>query len=159
MARKFSTSAYVRSKEGKKPIRHQYDGSRVRVLKECKDDRTKQSFKDECDIDNILKQFKRTGLVTHVSSRPPQFMDVSEVPDYQTALDNVIETGKLFMQLDAETRKRFDNEPSKFLDFCVDPGNEDELRKLGLLPSVEAPAGPVEPAPVEPAPVVEPTSE
>lgn len=105
------------------------------------DGRTKQAFKDECDIHKILKQFKRTGLVTHLESRPPQFVDITAMPDYRTALNAVKATEELFYQLPAKVRlEQFGNDPALFLDYCVDPSNESELQDLGLLPRKEAEA-------------------
>lgn len=126
-------------------IRSPYDGKRVRVTIDCGEGVTKQSFKDECDIHNILRQYARTGLLNHVNTRPPMFVDVANMPDYRTALQNVRDAEDLFMQLPSKTRQRFENDPGVFLDFCNNPENEGELRELGLLPpdtipgEVEAP--------------------
>jgi len=49
------------------------------------------------------------------------------------------------MALDARTRERFDNDPGAFVDFCLDPSNLEELRKMGLaMPAAELPVAPVE---------------
>lgn len=120
---------------------------RARPVVDCQaanDGRTKQSFKAECDIHTILKQFKRTGLVNHLEKRPPQFLDLTEVPDYRTALNAVKDTEELFYRLPAKTRARFENDPALFLDFAVDPANESELRDLGFLPPLEGQAAPAE---------------
>lgn len=111
---------------------------------------TKQSFKDQCDIHKILSQYARTGRLTHVSSRPSMFIDVSDLPDYRSALQNVKEAEVLFMSLPSATRLQFKNDPAVFLDFCTDPENEGELRELGLLPPDDIPA--VEEAPKEATP-------
>lgn len=42
---------------------------------------TKQSFKDECDINQIVAKFEKTGLVNHLARGVPQFADVSEMGD------------------------------------------------------------------------------
>lgn len=118
----------------------------------CGPSRTKQSFKKECDINNILARYAKTGLLTPVESRPPAFLDVSEVGDYQSAVENVRSANELFMELPSGIRSEFRNDPGEFLDFCTDPENEDRMRELGLLPELEE-------APEEPVPVVEPAKE
>lgn len=39
---------------------------------------THQSFKDECDVNNVIKRFTRTGQLTHVNQRPAQYGDAPE---------------------------------------------------------------------------------
>ena len=34
---------------------------------------TKQSFKDDCDINNIVNQFKNTGQTPHLNTKNPQY--------------------------------------------------------------------------------------
>ncbi len=101
--------------------------------------RTKQSFLEECDINRILAQYARTGLLTHVRERPGFYVDVSDMPDYRSALDAVKQAEDLFLRLPSKTRVRFNNDPALFLDFCNDPDSEAEMRDLGLLPPVEVP--------------------
>lgn len=102
--------------------------------------KTKQSFKDECDIGNILKQFKRTGVLPHQAAMAPVFMDCAEVGDYQTALDNVRKGEELFYQLDSDVRAEFGNDPAAFLDHVVN-ADEEELIRLGIFANPEEPSG------------------
>lgn len=129
-------------------IRTPYGAHERYQLETGKEGGAKQSFKEECDINNILAQYAKTGLLTPVTSRPPMFVDVSDVGDYRTALENVRTARDLFMQLPATIRATFDNDPATFLDFASDPDNEDELREMGLLPPIpaEEPTAAVEPA-------------
>ena len=119
-------------KASRKPRNPNSDRNPVLLI--CGKSKTKQSHKKECDIHTILKQYDRTGLLTHVSKKPPMFIDLANVPDYRSALNNVNEAETLFYQLPSATRAEFENDPGLFLDFCVDPENEDKLRELGLLP-------------------------
>ena len=51
---------------------------------------------------------------------------------FQEAME-IVELAKLqFAALDAHVRKRFDNDPAKFLEFAEDPKNGQELVKMGL---------------------------
>lgn len=112
---------------------------RVPVLVHTGPGLTKQSFKDQCDIHKILRQFAKTGMITHVSRRPSMFIDVSELPDYRTAVQHVKDAEVLFMSLPSAVRSEFKNDPAAFLDFCSDPENEGELREMGLLPQLDIP--------------------
>lgn len=105
---------------------------------------TKQAMRDECDINGIMRRFERTGLITHNAVREAYFDDVSEVPDFATAVETVRKASEMFMSLPAKIRSRFDNEPARYVEFCSDPANSDEMIQLGLKPAPDAPPAPVE---------------
>jgi phage internal scaffolding protein len=94
--------------------------------------RTKQSFRDECDINNILRQFNVTGQLP-IGSVQPQYGDFSGITDYQSALNAVMAAQDSFLQLPAKLRARFDNDPALFVEFASDEANKDEMKALGLL--------------------------
>lgn len=108
--------------------------------------RTKQSFLAECDINNILKQFKATGIVTHINAQRAQgrYEDLPASTDFQEALNTVMAAEAAFASLPSLVRERFGNDPERFLAFVGDPKNADELVKLGLTKPVPAKPGPVE---------------
>ena len=95
--------------------------------------KTQQQFEEECNINNIVKRYKQTGIVTHLAHELPAYGDFSEVPDYQTAFDIVVTAQDNFMRLPADLRKRFDNDPAQMLEFLQDESNYEEAVKLGLL--------------------------
>lgn len=99
--------------------------------------RAHQSFKDECDINNIMRKYRVTGLVTHVARSAGRFADVSEIGSYQDAIDRVRDANEFFSGLPAELRQRFGNDAASFLDFILDPANEAEVRDMGLKETVE----------------------
>lgn len=94
---------------------------------------TKQSFKDECDINNIMKRYQATGVITHINNRTPEYGDFSDPVDFQQALNTVIESQTMFADLPAELRDRFGNDPQKLLEFLADESNRDEAVKLGII--------------------------
>lgn len=103
---------------------------------------TVQSGKDDADINVIVRRF---GIGDQMP-RPlsvPQFGDFSGVADYQEALEQLRVADEAFMDLPADLRKRFENDPGQLWLFVQDPANLDEARKLGI----------VEPLPVEAAPM------
>lgn len=137
-----------------------YDPSRARVRERprfqkafTRPSRTKQEFKDECDINMLMKRYKATGLFPQYPDATPRYVSNIGMPDFQEALEIVRVAESEFAALNSELRKRFDNDPAKFLAFVNDSANADELVKLGLR---EAPKPPAEPIAVR---VVDPPSE
>jgi phage internal scaffolding protein len=96
-----------------------------------------QHFKDECDINNILRQFNITGLLPE-APLSPRYGDFSGIGDYQSALNAVIEAEDQFMALPASLRARFENDPAHLIDFLSNENNRSEAEKLGLLESPKA---------------------
>jgi len=107
--------------------------------------RTKQEFRDECDVNRIVASFKR-GAPLPVQIHEGQFVDVSELGDYKTALETIMEAERVFNTLPMVVKDRVDNSPAGFLDFVNDPENADELVDLGLVPAPERPPEPEVPA-------------
>ncbi|QXP08371.1 MAG: internal scaffolding protein [Arizlama microvirus] len=128
--------------------RVQEDGAIVTQLGEVTypPSRTKQSHLAECDINNIVKQFSVTGMVTHINAKAMQgaYVDLPDELDFQAAQNTVIEGQKAFATLPAKVRERFGNEPAGFLAFMSDEKNRPEAIELGLLP--RPPAAPPEAA-------------
>lgn len=98
---------------------------------------TKQAHKEECDINNILNQYKRTGIVRHVTERKAQFIDLPADLDLQNSLNVVKRAQEAFASLPAVVRDRFHNNPAEFLAAFQDEKRQDELRQLGLLQPAE----------------------
>ena len=92
---------------------------------------TKQSFKDECDINKIMEKFQKTGAITHYAKHAPSYGDATPV-DYQNALNIVADANTMFEELPSSIRKKFDNDPSQFLEFVQDEKNSEEMIQLGL---------------------------
>lgn len=92
----------------------------------------KQSFKDECDINTIVK---RHGLGYELPNNPsiPQYGDFTNVTDFHTAMSATARAHEQFEAMPAHIRSRFDNDTGKFVDFCSNPENLGELQKMGLL--------------------------
>lgn len=115
----------------------------------CKDaSLTKQSFKDECDINTIVRNFGLTGELPD-DVRAPSYGDYTDVCDYHTALNAIALANEAFDRMPATVRARFNNDPGAFVDFCSSADNIDEMRKMGLLESANVePAAPVVAEPV-----------
>lgn len=98
---------------------------------------TKQSFKDECDINNIVRRYEQTGEFPYINPREAQFGDVTGL-EFRAMLDTVNEANAAFAALPAEIRDRFNHDPVKFVDFCSNADNAEELVKLGLAAKPQA---------------------
>lgn len=88
---------------------------------------TKQSFKDECDINNILSQFKMTGIISHINEQQPMFTDLPSDFDYQSSLHTIMQAEESFAALPSMVRDYFSNDPQQFLAAF---GSEDGRAKL-----------------------------
>lgn len=95
---------------------------------------TKQEFKRECDVNNVIKQYSTSGMLNHINAKASigAYQDLPDSYDFQESLHVVHEAEKAFMTLPSKTRERFGNEPAEFLAFMSDPKNGDEMIKLGL---------------------------
>lgn len=91
-----------------------------------------QQFRDESDVNNIVKRFLVTG---DLPSNPamPQYADFEAVNDYHSALNVVRSAEQAFYSLDPKVRARFDNDAGLLLEFLSDEKNEAEAIKLGLI--------------------------
>lgn len=94
---------------------------------------TKQSAKDECDINNILSQYKKTGILMHVTSARPTYEDLPSSVDYQDALNIMMDASAAFDGLPSKVRDHFQNDPYMFLQAINDPAQADKLREFGVL--------------------------
>ena len=90
-----------------------------------------QASKEECDINNIIKRYMRTGELPGL--RQAIYADISEIKDLKSSLDDAYAAQEAFMALPAEIRRRFDNDPVKLVEFSMDNKNYDEAVKLGLV--------------------------
>jgi len=110
---------------------------------------TQQQFVDECDVNNVIKRYRVTGLARQRVGEA-LYLDVSNMPDYHEALNAVNAADQAFASLSADVRTKFDNDPALFVDFMSDPANQDEWISLGLAKDtrspkvVEVPAKPAE---------------
>ena len=91
-----------------------------------------QHQKDDADINVIVERFGLTGQLPNAIT-PPQYGDFSQVTDYHSAMNAVIAAQENFMELPAKLRARFDNDPSKLIDFVSNGDNREEAVSLGII--------------------------
>lgn len=141
-------------KEGKCAFRHGYSG-RFRVQVDCSATEGSpgavQSFKKECDINQIMAKYQRTGMIEWLSRRDPEYLDCTGEA-FQEAMFTVIKAREMFAELPSSMRDRFKNDPGELLRFLGDEANRQEAIELGLVAKPDAPLAPVKVEVVAPAP-------
>lgn len=117
----------------------------------CTEPPVRQAESELVDVNKIMARYDKSGLVPFVDEQA-LYADVSSFGDYRDALDRAKRAEELFMQMPVRLRNRLENDPQRFIEFCLDEKNRAELVEFGLV----APAKPAEePAVVEPAPKAE----
>ena len=103
---------------------------------------TRQEFASDADINTIMAQYEKTGVISHMNHTPPQYLDLTETPDLQTAITIMRDAEAAFMSLPATVRATFENNSIKFVDFAQNPENIDKMREWGLAPPAPEPPAP-----------------
>lgn len=116
-----------------------------------KPSKTQQSFKEDADINTIVRRFGLTGKLPD-NVRMPEYADYNDVFDFQTAMNTMMEAEREFMKLPSDIRRRFENDPQQLLEFVSNDANYDEAVKIGLVKAKAPPPPPPEPAPPAPGP-------
>lgn len=95
---------------------------------------TEQGHKKECDVNEIIKKYDRTGLISHISRIEAKFGDLTGA-DFKTMQDKVANAMSMFEELPAHIKNRFEQSPAKLLEFMEHKENREEAIKLGLIDS------------------------
>lgn len=119
------------------PYTHSQRGGRPVLACPPDSSMTQQEFKEECDINQIMRRFKLTGALPTTAAMP-MYGDFSEVTDYMDALNQITFAQQQFAELPALLRERFNHNPGQLLAFLSDSKNRDEAIRLGLLPTPPA---------------------
>lgn len=121
------------SLKGFSHVRHRFSPSEPCDVVFADESLTQQHFRDQCDVNYVMRSYEKTGLLSHTNQRAPVFGDFSDVGDYQAALNQVMEAQESFLLLDPYVRARFSNDPGELISFLQNPLNRDEAIKLGLI--------------------------
>ncbi len=111
-------------------------GTRQATKQDYKDGRTKQSFKDETDINKILQRAQVTGTISHLAKYEARYGDFSSF-DFLEAQIKLSEGRTMFAELPSEIRREFNQSPPEFFDYVNDPANAERLEEL--LPALAQP--------------------
>lgn len=112
--------------------------------------RTKQSYAEDADINNIVARFLKTGqLPENIRTGGWVSSDFTKAPEnYMQAMRLVIDAREQFMSLPAKLRDKFKNDPHQLEEWLSDPDNLEDSYKYGLRvrPNVNVPAEEAKPA-------------
>lgn len=93
--------------------------------------KTEQSHKKQCDMNYILRNYQKTGLITHAKKYQGQYDDV-KVQDFNDAMMLVTKAKAMYEELPSNIRSRFTG-PEQFIAFTNNPANAPEMVKMGIL--------------------------
>lgn len=93
---------------------------------------TQQEFKEECDLNNIVKKFTPNELAERIKG-DPQYGQFADPNDFQESLHLIMHAEEQFAGLPATVRERFHNSAREFLAFAQDGQNAEEMATLGLM--------------------------
>ena len=92
----------------------------------------KQSFKNECDINQLMRKYQKTGVIEHLNTHQGDYGNFIGFEDYQISLNRILEAEDAFSTIPSEIRNKFSNDPAKFLEFVQNPANLAEMQEMGL---------------------------
>lgn len=99
---------------------------------------TQQQFRDESDMNNIVRSALNTGdMSVFQPDQRAEFYDCTDFEDYQTSLNFLRDVEDDFESLPAKTRKLFGNNVDRYVQFMVDPANHAKAIEIGLLSGPE----------------------
>lgn len=146
-------SMFVKS-EGSYLSMARRDGEPDYYAVDCGRGRTKQEFKEECDLNVLMKRYERTGVLPTARIGNPMYVDAADLPSYQESLKIVRDAHESFEALPSRVRAQFENNPEAFVAFAADPANKDQLREWGLGKPQEP-----RPAPLDVRVIADPSAE
>jgi len=91
--------------------------------------RTKQSYKDSCDINQLLERGAREGGLSHLVKHGARYGDFAMI-DWENMQHTLAEGQQIFNELPAELKREFNQDPAEFFGFVNDPANKDRLEEL-----------------------------
>lgn len=90
-----------------------------------------QAAKDECDVNLIVANYNRTGMLP-VMQREPTYGDFSDALELADAIKLVRQAEEEFMDLPANIRALANNDPVTFREMLADEGAVKALEAAGL---------------------------
>ncbi len=91
--------------------------------------RTKQSQKDECDINKLLERYQRDASLGHLEKYQGVYGNYADY-DFENHVTKIAEMNTIFEQLPAEVKRDFGQSTNKFFEFVTNPENENRLAEL-----------------------------
>lgn len=99
--------------------------------------KAKQEFKEDADLNSIMRKFQKTGAIDHAKMHQGSYGIASPVQLHE-AMNLVTKADSMFNDLPSSVRNRFQNSATQFLEFVQNADNIEEARELGISLSTEA---------------------
>lgn len=119
-----------------KHIRSVYGERQRRLSSVSGESKTLQSAKKECDVNEIMRQFRENGILPVEPSTTPLYEDVGSVPDYLEGQIRLSEYRNYFSTLPSYVRASYANDYRNMLSDA--PENLAKLGLFGLIPEPPA---------------------
>lgn len=94
---------------------------------------TDQSYANACDINVIMAQYAKTGMLPQQTIVQPTYQDNTSIPSLMDSFNIVNQAYDQFMELPPTIRRLMDNNPANLENFISDESNTDILMKHGIL--------------------------
>lgn len=117
-------------------IRSRYAlGDPVKGLEFVQPSLTQQQFKDECEIESLLKAHNLGQVMGILNNhgQQPLYADITDIPDFHDAQNHVARAREYFEGLPSYVRSRFNNSLPEFLTSLNDPSARQALVEMGVL--------------------------
>lgn len=99
--------------------------------------RTKQQYKDSCDINKIMAKGAVAKTLSFAEKYPAPTFGMFQNIDLVEAMYQVDRAREIFADAPAEIRREFQQDPLAFARYCSDPANVNRLTEL--LPALAVP--------------------
>ena len=86
-----------------------------------------------CDINSIVSNYKKTGLLSHQKEKLGRYIDNTKIPSLMDAQTLIRDAKESFLALPSDIRKLMDHDPTKLVDFIQNPKNLKMLEDHGIL--------------------------
>jgi len=108
--------------------------------------KTDQSDKNMVNINTIMANYAKTGLLPQFPEKVAQYMDTTQIPSYMEAQAQIAHARELFQGLPSEIRKEMNNNPQNLEHYLKNPDNHEKLIGYGILKQEKVePVAPVDP--------------
>lgn len=138
----------------KTPHNHDRDAESAATGLLCLDEsRTQQQFTSDADINKILAKFLNTGQIT-TTGQTPVYQDAEDEFDLQESIVTAYQVEQAWNELPTAVRNILKT-PRTFIDYvdhCMETGDLDPLRELGLAKPAEPNAEITSPTQPQPGP-------
>jgi hypothetical protein len=117
--------------------------------------RTKQQFRKDCDITEIMSRWSRTGFTgppPHMATSRALFGDFTSPLHLADTMEQLDILRDHFETLPVAIRDHVDNDPTVLMQMLMDPEATEELVELGYKEDPKDPSGPSGPDDPQPAP-------